>query len=149
LEKKRNTPLVFITGILLLLFVIPLVLAVITLAIYGELAAPEPLSGLASELDANFALALLVTALPLLVVWVAETQRRRSGGKRSARGTLVLLVLLMAAVTAVPAVSLWRPLAGLPTGQALAILAVAALPLLAVLLAAAILLPETRNRKAG
>ncbi|HLV44341.1 MAG TPA: hypothetical protein VKY39_05260 [Aggregatilineales bacterium] len=150
--KRSNTPLVVIIGILLLLFVVPFVLALIMLAIYGEFTLPSGLfvEGLLAELDANFVLALLLTVLPVIGVWLVESSRRRGvDQRRSLTLTLVMLVLVMAGVTAIPLISALRPLAGFPPGQAFAILAVVALPLFLIMLIAALLLPEARRHGDG
>lgn len=146
--KRSNVPLIAVTGILVALFVIPFILAVIFTLAYGEFALPpaEFVTAVLAELDANFVLAMLITALPLALVAAIEGYRRqRGGGRRSLALTVGLLVLLMAAVTAVPLIAFLRPLSGLPGGAVLAILLFAALPLLAVMFAAAIVLPGLRG----
>ncbi len=149
--KHSNAPLLAVIGILMVMFVIPFVLAVITLIAYGEFALPSGLlvEGLLAEFDANFVLMLLVTALPALFVWLIESSRSRGDRRRSLTLTLVMLVVLVGAVTAVPFIASLRPLSAFPPGQALPILAVVALPLLAVMFIAAILLPEARRRHDG
>ncbi len=147
--KQKNTPLLVMIAVLALLFIVPFVLALVTLVVYGRFALPGGLfTGLLAELDANFVLALLITTLPLMLVWAVEANRQREGGSRRSLGlTLGLIVLLMVAVTAVPAVAFLRPLGGLPPGDALAILAVVALPLITVVFVVAILLPGLARRK--
>lgn len=149
--KRSNTPLLAIIGILMLLFIVPFVLAVITLIAYGEFALPTGLvaDGLLAEFDANFVLMLLVTALPVLFVWLIESSRGKGDRRRSLTLTLGMLVALIAAVTAVPFIASLRPLSGFPPGQALPILAVVALPVLLMMFMAAILLPEARRRRDG
>ncbi len=151
--KQNNTPIYVIIGVLALLFVVPFVLALITMIAYGEFALPSGLfSRLYGELDANFALALLLTVLPLVMVWAVERALRRSGGGgvRSQGITLALLVLLMLAVTAVPLVSFMRPLARIPAAQRATLIGFVALPLLVVTFAVVILVPELlRRRKDG
>ncbi len=145
--RQTNTPLIIIIAILALMFVVPFVLALFTLLAYGQFALPTGLfGGVLAELDANFVLALFITALPLLLVWAVEANRRRAGGGRSLGFTLALIILLMLAVTAVPLVAFLRPLAGVPAGQALALVALIAFPLIVVLFAAAILLPGLTGR---
>lgn len=148
--KQKNTPLYVIVGVLALLFVVPFVLALISTLIYGEFAPPaDLLTGLYGEIDANFALALLLTGLPLLMVWAVERALRRSGagGPRSQGLTLALLVLLMLAVTAVPLVSYLRPLANVPPAARTTLLGFVALPLLIVTFAVVILIPELVRRR--
>ncbi len=147
--KQTNTPLLVMIAVLALLFVVPFALALVTLLAYGRFAPPEGLfTGVQAELDANFVLVLLITALPLMLVWAVEANRRRAGGGQRTLGlTLGLIVLLMIAVTAVPAIAFLRPLGGLPPGDALAILAVVALPLITVVFAVALLLAGLGRRK--
>lgn len=147
--KRSNAPLLAIIGVLMVMFVVPFILAVITLIVYGEFALPTELvaGGLLAELDANFVLALLITVLPVLFVWFIESNRRAGGSqRRSMTLTLIMLVLLMAAVTAVPVISMLRPLSAVPPAQAFAMIAVIALPLLLVLFVAALLMPEARRQ---
>jgi hypothetical protein len=149
--QRPNTSLLFIVGILMVLFIIPFVLALITLVAYGEFAVPTDLfGGVLGELDANFVLALLMTILPLLMVWAIETRRGQAGGARRSVGlTLGLLVALVAIVTAVPLLAFFRPLSRLPAGQALAIVSCLALPLLVVIFAVAIVLPGHLRQEHG
>jgi hypothetical protein len=141
--NRKNLPILGIVGILGVMFIIPFVLAVITLIVYGEFALPQgAFSALLTELDPNIILGLLIAALPLLLVWAVEANRRRgAGGERTVGLTLGLLVALMLAATAVPFVSYLRPLADMPPRYALAILTVVALPLILILLIVLLLLP--------
>lgn len=145
--KRSNAPLVAIIGILMLMFVVPFVLAVVTLIVYGQFSLPTGLvaEGLLAELDANFVLMVLLTVLPMLMVWLIETTRQSGDRRRSLTLTLAMLILLMAGVTAIPFIAALRPLSAFPPGQAFAILAVVALPLLLVMFIAAVLLPEVRR----
>lgn len=152
-RKPKNTPLLFIVGILMLLFIIPFILALITLVAYGEFRVPDGawMGGLLAELDANFILAMVMTVMPLLLVWTVESSRARAGlDRRKATGlTLGLLIALMIGATAVPVVFYLRPLADVPPGHALAILSVVGLPLLVVIFTVALLLPGLLNRRAA
>jgi len=143
-HRYSKTPLYVIVGTLGVLFVVPFILSVIVTLIYGEFTLPGVsfLSGVLNELDANFVLAMLLTALPLALVGVIEATRRRLGSRRRSAGlTLGLLVLMMVAMTAAPVATAIRPLSALAPGAALAIVLFAALPLLIVTLGAAIVLP--------
>jgi hypothetical protein len=143
MKRTNNTPILVIIGVLSLLFIVPFTLAVIAVFMYGEFTVPENLmAGVLSELNPNLVLGMLITVLPLLVVVAVERARQQSGGARSMGLTVGLLIVLMAAVTAVPAIAYLRPLAGLPAGHAMAILAVVALPLLLIAFIALILLPS-------
>jgi len=148
---RKNTPLYVMIGTLMLLFVIPFILALITLIAYGEFSVPDAawMGGLLTELDANFLLALVITIMPLLMVWAVESGRARSGldRRRSTGLTLGLLIGLMVVATAVPVVAYLRPLADVPVGHALAILSVVALPLLIVVIMVALLLPGVLARR--
>jgi hypothetical protein len=139
-------------GILMLLFVIPFILALVTLIAYGEFRVPDAswMGGLLAGLDANFLLAMVITVMPLLLVWAVESSRARAGQdrRRTTGLTLGLLIALMVVATAVPVVAYLRPLAGVPTGQAVAILSVVALPLLVVIGIVALLLPGVLSRQA-
>jgi len=149
---RKHTPLYIMIGILMLLFVIPFILALITLIAYGEFSVPDAswMGGLLAQLDANFLLAMVITILPLLMVWAVESSRSRAGldRRRSTGLTLGLLIALMVVATAVPVVAYLRPLADVPTGHALAILSVVALPLLVVVGIVAMLLPGVLARQA-
>ena len=147
----KHTPLYIMIAILMLLFIIPFILALITLIAYGEFSVPDAswMGGLLAELDANFLLAMVITIVPLLMVWAVESSRARAGldRRRSTGLTLGLLIGLMVIVTAVPVVAYLRPLADVPPGHALAILSVVALPLLVVIVLVALLLPGVLARK--
>lgn len=137
-----------IVGILGVMFIIPFVLALLTLIVYGEFALPQgAVSGVLTEIDPNIILGLLIAGLPLLLVWAVETNRRR--GERTVGLTLGLLVALMLAATAVPFISYLRPLRGLPPRHALAILTVVALPLILIVLVALLLLPGLSSTDRG
>lgn len=148
---RKNNPLYIMIGILMLLFVVPFILALITLLAYGEFRVPDAawMGGLMTELDANFLLAMVMTVMPLLMVWAVESSRAKAGmDRRRATGlTLGLLIALMIGVTVVPVVFYLRPLAAVPTGQALAILSIVALPLLIVVVVVTLLLPGVLARR--
>ncbi len=148
---RKNLPILGIVGILGVMFVIPFVLAMITLIVYGEFALPQgAFSALLTELDPNIILGVLIAALPLLLVWAVEANRGRGvGGERAVGLTLGLLIALMIAATAVPFLSYLRPLSGMPPRYALAILTVVALPLILILFIVLLLLPGLLRADGG
>jgi hypothetical protein len=133
--KRSNLPLFIIIGVLGLLFVAPFVILVVTTVLAGEYRWPAELTqALGQEINVNLLVAILLTALPVALVFLVESARRAGEGRtRSIRLTLALLVGLMLALTMVPFFTIGRRLSALPLGATVPLYLFIAVPFFAVL----------------
>lgn len=146
--KRENLPMLGILGLLLLLFVGPMLIMLVELIALGRFEFPaEYFAGALDELNARFFLGLSLIAIPAALVYLVERSRNRGSSAKS-RITLTLLGLLalMLIVTAIPAWTLLGPMLA-QSGQAiLTVVFFLGLPLIAVLLSVLIVIPELRQR---
>jgi uncharacterized membrane protein len=143
--KRSNLPLFIIIGVLGLLFVAPFVILLVSTVLSGEYYWPAELTqALEQEINVNLLVAILLTVLPMGLVALVETSRRRADRQtgdqrpgdrraRSTRLTLGLLVALMLALTMVPFFSVGGRLNALPLRATAPLYLFIALPFFAVL----------------
>ena len=138
--KRSNLPLFIIIGVLGLLFVAPFVILLISTVLAGEYTWPAELTqALRQEINVNLFVAILLTALPMGVVYLVEAARRADDRRtRSTRLTLALLVGLMLALTMVPFFTVGRGLTALPLRATAPLYLFIAIPFFAVLVTVAI-----------
>jgi hypothetical protein len=143
--KRSNLPLFIIIGVLGLLFVAPFVILLVSTVLTGAYYWPVELTqALEQEINVNLLVAILLTVLPMALVALVETSRRRADRQigdrrpgdrraRSTRLTLALLVGLMLALTMVPFVTVGGRLNALPLRATAPLYLFIALPFFAVL----------------
>jgi hypothetical protein len=133
--KRSNLPLFIIIGIIGLLFVAPFAVLLVSTILAGDYNWPAELTqALGQEINVNLLVAILLTALPMVLVFLVEAARRAGEGRiRSTRLTLILLVGLMLALTMVPFVTVGSRLNALPLRATAPLYLFIAIPFFAVL----------------
>jgi hypothetical protein len=133
--KRSNLPLFIIIGILGLLFVAPFAVLLVSTILAGDYNWPAELTqALGQEINVNLLIAILLTTLPMALVFLVESARRAGGGRvRSTRLTLALLVGLMLVLTMVPFVTVGSRLPALPLRATAPLYLFIAIPFIAVL----------------
>ncbi len=142
--KRENLPMLLILGLLILLFVGPMVVMLIELILIGEFAFPTYVfRGVLAEVNLGFFFGLALLVVPVALVYLVDRARQRGVSQRRRIGlTLGLLMGLMLVMTAIPVVSFSGGFSALAASDITWMLFYAGLPLIAVALTAAIVLPE-------